>query len=30
VLLISAFLILFSNLVADLLYGLLNPRVRYD
>lgn len=30
VLLISAFLILFSNLVADLLYGLLNPRVRYE
>lgn len=30
VLLISAFLILFSNLVADLLYGWLNPRVRYD
>ena len=30
VLLISAFLILFSNLLADLLYGLLNPRVRYD
>ncbi len=30
VLLISAFLILFSNLAADLLYGLLNPRVRYD
>jgi len=30
VLLISAFLILFSNLLADLLYGWLNPRVRYD
>jgi peptide/nickel transport system permease protein len=30
VLLISAFLILFSNLAADLLYGWLNPRVRYD
>lgn len=30
VLLISAFLILFGNLVADVLYGLLNPRVRYD
>ncbi len=30
VLLISAFLILFSNLVADLIYGVLNPRVRYD
>ncbi|HXT38357.1 MAG TPA: ABC transporter permease [Chloroflexota bacterium] len=30
VLLISAFLILFSNLVADMLYGFLNPRVRYD
>jgi peptide/nickel transport system permease protein len=30
VLLISAFLILFSNLVADLLYGWLNPRVRFD
>lgn len=30
VLLISAFLILFGNLLADLLYGLLNPRVRYD
>jgi peptide/nickel transport system permease protein len=30
VLLISAFLILFSNLVADIIYGVLNPRVRYD
>ncbi len=30
VLLVSAFLILFSNLLADLLYGWLNPRVRYD
>jgi peptide/nickel transport system permease protein len=30
VLLVSAFLILTSNLVADLLYGWLNPRVRYD
>ncbi len=30
VLLVAAFLILFSNLVADLLYGWLNPRVRYD
>jgi peptide/nickel transport system permease protein len=30
VLLISAFFILFSNLLADVLYGLLNPRVRYD
>lgn len=30
VLLISALLILLSNLLADLLYGLLNPRVRYD
>ncbi|MGH2408729.1 MAG: ABC transporter permease, partial [Chloroflexota bacterium] len=30
VLLIAAFLILFSNLVADMLYGFLNPRVRYD
>ncbi len=30
VLLISALFILLSNLVADLLYGLLNPRVRYD
>jgi peptide/nickel transport system permease protein len=30
VLLISAFFILLSNLLADLVYGLLNPRVRYD
>lgn len=30
VLLISAMLILFGNLVADLVYGLLNPRIRYD
>lgn len=30
VLLISAFLILFSNLLADILYALLNPRVQYD
>lgn len=30
VLLISTVLILFSNLVADLLYGWLNPRVRYE
>ena len=30
VLLISSFLILFGNLLADMLYGLLNPRVRYD
>jgi peptide/nickel transport system permease protein len=30
VLLISAFLILLSNLVADLVYGVLNPRVQYD
>ncbi len=30
VLLISAFLILLSNLLADLLYSWLNPRVRYE
>lgn len=30
VLLVSAFLILGGNLVADMLYGWLNPRVRYD
>ena len=30
VLLISTVLILFSNLLADLLYGWLNPRVQYD
>jgi ABC-type dipeptide/oligopeptide/nickel transport system permease component len=30
VLLISALLILLSNLLADLLYGWLNPRVRYE
>jgi len=30
VLLISAGLILFGNLLADLAYGWLNPRVRYD
>lgn len=30
VLLISAFLILFSNLLADLVYAWLNPRVQYD
>jgi peptide/nickel transport system permease protein len=30
VLLISAFIILFSNLLADMVYGVLNPRVRYD
>jgi ABC-type dipeptide/oligopeptide/nickel transport system permease component len=29
-LLISALLILLSNLLADLLYGWLNPRVRYE
>lgn len=30
VLLISAFLILFSNLLADIAYGLLDPRVSYE
>ena len=30
VLLVSSFLILFGNVLADLLYGLLNPRVRYE
>lgn len=30
VLLISAFLILFSNLLADLVYAWLNPRVQFD
>jgi peptide/nickel transport system permease protein len=25
-----AFLIVFFNLIADLLYGLLDPRIRYD
>jgi peptide/nickel transport system permease protein len=30
VLLVSALLIVFGNLFADLLYGWLNPRIRYD
>ena len=30
VLLISSFAILFSNLIADILYAWLNPRVKYD
>lgn len=30
ILLISSFLILFSNLLADVAYGILDPRVKYD
>jgi peptide/nickel transport system permease protein len=27
---IFAFLIVFFNLIADILYGILDPRIRYD